>query len=186
MGGILHELKRGIANWERSGQGDGGYLKEEDEEEDVQGGRKEHTCFWDPRQCTQRALDSRVAFFMHKESYLLYLWEVLENNGLLVSSMQRLNTFAILTNGADGIPSISNDHPGDDSTATSVREKSKAGTARDDKKLQQFSQSIKDHATKMVYVAKMKCVQRDQDRTYAICRQRFAVLFAVLPQRSVR
>ena len=90
-------------------------------------------------------------------------------HGLLVSSMQRLNTFAISTNGADGIPSIINeDHPGDDSTMTSVGEKSKAGTARDDKKLQQLSQSIKDHATKMVSVAKMKCVQRDQDRTYAM------------------
>jgi hypothetical protein len=56
--------------------------------------------------------------------------------------MKRLNTFTISTNGADGIPSIINDHPGDDSTVTSVGEKSKAGTARDDKKLQQLSQSI--------------------------------------------
>ncbi len=38
----------------------------------------------------------------------------------------------------------------------------------DDKKLQQLSQSIKGHATKMVSVAKMKCDQRDQDRTYAM------------------
>ena len=104
------------------------------------------------------------------------MWEVLERHDLLVSSMQRLNTFAISTNGADGIPSImNNDHHGDDSTMTSFGEKSKAGTVSDDKKLQQLSQSIKDHGTKMVSVAKMKCdvakmkcVQRDQDRTYAM------------------
>ena len=62
--------------------------------------------------------------------------------------MQRLNSFAISTNGADGIPSIINDHPGDDSTMASVGEKSKVGAGRDDKKLQQLSRSIKDHVTK--------------------------------------
>ncbi len=91
--------------------------------------------------------------------------------------MKRLNTFTISTNGADGIPSIINNdqHHGDDSTMTSFGEKSKAGTVSDDKKLQQLSQSIKGHATKMVSVAKMKCnvakmkcVQRDRDRTYAM------------------
>jgi hypothetical protein len=40
--------------------------------------------------CLQGGLDSRAGFFRDKESYLLYLWEVLERNGLLVSSMQRL------------------------------------------------------------------------------------------------
>ena len=110
----------------------------------------------------------------------------------LFSSMQRLNTFAISTNGTDGIPSIFNDHPGEDSTMPSVGKKSKAGTARDDKKLQQLSQSIKDHATKMVSVSKMKCVQHDQDAfsmtkiACTQCRQRFTVLFAVLLQRSIR
>jgi hypothetical protein len=107
---------------------------------------------------------------------LLYLWEVLERHDLLVLLMQRLNTFAISTNDADGIPPIiNNDHPGDNSTVMSVGEKSTAGTVSDDKKLQQLSQSIKDHAIKMVdvakmkcSVAKMKCVQRDQDRTYAM------------------
>jgi len=37
---------------------------------------------------------------------VLYLWEVLEGNGLLVSSMQRLNELAAAANGADGIPSV--------------------------------------------------------------------------------
>ena len=172
--GLLHELKRGIANWERSGQGDSGYLEEEDEEEDVEGVENEGVeknipDFGTLNNRIQRALDSREAFFTRKESNLLYLWEVLEWHGLLVSSMQRLNTFAISTNGADGIPSIINDNPGDDSTTmTSFGEKSKVGTGRDDKKLQQLSQSIKDHATKMVPVARMKCVQRDQDCTYAM------------------
>ena len=57
------------------------------------------------KNCSQKALDSRSSFFVNKEPYLLYLWEVLENHDLLVSSMQRLNSFAIAANGADGIPS---------------------------------------------------------------------------------
>ncbi len=95
--GLLHELKRGIANWERSGQGDGGYLEEDVEEEDVEGVEKNIPAFGTLTNRTQRALDSREAFFTGKESYLLYLWEVLEWHGLLVLSMQRLNTFAIST-----------------------------------------------------------------------------------------
>ena len=97
--GLLHEPKRGIANWERSGQGDGGYLEEEDKEEDAEGVEKNIPVFGTLANRTQRALDSREAFFTCKESYLLYLWEVLERHDLLVSSMQRLNTFAISTNG---------------------------------------------------------------------------------------
>ena len=34
------------------------------------------------------------------------MWEVLNWNGLLVTSMQWLNDLAAATNGADGIPSI--------------------------------------------------------------------------------
>jgi len=81
---LMHELKRGIANWERSGQGDGGYLEEEDEEEDAEGVEKNIPVFGTLANHTQRALGSRGAFFTRKESYLLYLWEVLENHGLLV------------------------------------------------------------------------------------------------------
>jgi len=71
--GLVHELKRGIANWERSRQGDGGYLEEEDKEEDVDGVEKNIPVFGTLANCTQRALDSREAFFTRNESYLLYL-----------------------------------------------------------------------------------------------------------------
>ncbi len=104
----MHELKRGIANWERSGQGDGGYLEEEDKEEDVEGVKKT-PLFLGPSPIAHRELLTPAkVFFSRKESYLLYLWEVLEWHGLLISLMQRLNTFVISTNGADGIPSIIN------------------------------------------------------------------------------
>ena len=52
------------------------------------------------------ALDSRSACFRDKESYLLYLWEVLDNNNLMVSLMQRLDNCIAAMNGADGISSV--------------------------------------------------------------------------------
>ena len=60
--GLLHELKRGIAHWERSGQGDGGYLEDEDKEEDVEGVEKNIPVFGTLANRTQRALDSREDF----------------------------------------------------------------------------------------------------------------------------
>ena len=106
-------LVRIVQNWECSGQGDGGYddLDDEDNDEedgddgDGDGGKGERV-FGSLKNRSQRALDSRSSFFANKEPYLLYLWEVLDNHDLLVSSMQRLNSCALAANGADGIPAV--------------------------------------------------------------------------------
>ncbi len=46
---------------------------------------------------------------------------MLEGNGLLVSSMQRLNELAAAANGTDGIPSVVGAaKPGDDSSVTTA------------------------------------------------------------------
>ncbi len=105
--GLIHKLKQIIEKWEQSGQGDGGYLDNDIFGEDANEGKlKLAPKFGKLSNCSQGALDSHATFYRDKEFYLLYLWGLLEWNGLLVWSMQRLNKLAAATNGADGIPSV--------------------------------------------------------------------------------
>jgi len=116
--GLIHGLKQQIEKWERSGQGDGGYIDNDDfgDDEDERPAHK----FGELSNRSHGGLDSRATFLRDKESYLLYLWEVLEGNGLLVSSMQRLNGLAAAANGTD-IPSVFGAaKPGDDSSVTTA------------------------------------------------------------------
>ena len=155
--GLLHGLKRQIEKWERSGQGDGGYIDDDafgDDEDETRPAPK----FGELSNRSQGDLDSRAAFFRDKESYLLYLWEVLEGNGLLVSSMQRLNELAAAANGTDGIPSVVGAaKPGDDSSVTTA-------DGGNSQKMKDFSTTIIEHGKKMISVAIMKCNQREKDR----------------------
>jgi hypothetical protein len=174
---LVHELKRKIENWEMSGQGDGGCLTlfDIDDEDSLGCGEDdimEKPCnelSADPRQKPafgklsnrpRAALDSRTAFFRDKESYLLYLWEVLDNNDLMVSSMQRLDNCVAAMNGAYGIPSvIGNKRKADESSVTTGGE-SDSDNHRSSKKIEQLSKTINEHGKKMVSVAKMKVEQR--------------------------
>ncbi len=159
--GLLHGLKRQIEKWERSGQGDGGYIDNDafgDDEDETRPAPK----FGELSNRSQGALDSRATFFRDKESYLFYLWEVLECNGRLVSSMQRLNGLAAAANGAGGIPSVLGAvKPGDDSSVTTADHSDKRSNTQ---KMKDLSKTINDHGKKMVSVAKMKCNQREKDR----------------------
>jgi len=167
--GLLHGLKQQIEKWERSGQGGGGYI-----DDDAFGDDKDETRpapkFGKLSNRSQGALDSHAAFFRDKESYLLYLWEVSENNGLLVSSMQRLNELAAAANGADGIPSVVG--------AAKLGANSSVATADkhgNTQKMKDLLTTIIEHGKKMVSVAKMKCNQqekdhneREEDRSYVM------------------
>ena len=87
---------------------------------------------------------------------------MLEGNGLLVSSMQRLNGLAAAANGADGIPSVLGAvNPGDVSSVTTADRSVKHSNTQ---KMKDLSKTINDHGKKMVSVAKMKCNQREKDR----------------------
>ena len=70
---------------------------------------------------------------------------MLEGNGLLVSSMQRLNELAAAANGADGIPSVVGAaKPGDDSSVTTA-DGDKHGNSQ---KMKDLSTTIIDHGKK--------------------------------------
>jgi len=177
--GLIHECKRIIEKWERSGQGDGGYddLDDEDNDEedgddgDGDGGKGERV-FGSLKNRSQRALDSRSSFFANKEPYLLYLWEVLDNHDLLVSSMQRLNSCALAANGADGIPAvIGRNLTGDESVSVTTGTRTNSDERRDEstaKKFKELTTTIKDHGNKIVSATKMTCIQREKDRNYAM------------------
>jgi hypothetical protein len=81
-------LKRQIASWEASAQGEGGMLFGDDGEEEY-----ECSSTFEFGQLTgrpQRALERRVNFFSDVPSYLLYLWDMIETHDLRRSCLQTL------------------------------------------------------------------------------------------------
>jgi hypothetical protein len=179
---LVHELKRKIEKWEMSGQGDGGHMTFDFEEDDELNCGMEDDLMDEPSaeprpkpafgQLSNRprtALDSRSAFFRDKESYLLYFWEVLDKNNLMVSSMQRLENRVAATNGADGIPSVigKKRKPDDSSVTTGGGSDGDSNYRSSTQKIAQLSETISEHGTKMLAVAKMKVDQRDKELSYA-------------------
>ena len=85
------EMNRCIANWQKSGQGEGGI--------DDAGNENDHA-FGCLENCGQHALASRQQFFKDRQVYLLYLWEILHRHDLLGLALQKLNNNVSATNGA--------------------------------------------------------------------------------------
>jgi hypothetical protein len=96
------QLTRVITNWEKSGQGDGGHSNEDEDEEE----KSEDVVFGSLRNRSAGALDQREQFVEYNQSYLLYLWHMLDKHGLFVSSLQMLNCDVAAGNGATGVPSV--------------------------------------------------------------------------------
>jgi hypothetical protein len=123
-------LKRAITNWERSGQGDGGVVElddDDDEGDESSGGdvgdRTKNFGSLNGR--GQQALDLRRNFFSDKNTYLLYLWDVLDEHGLVQSSMQQLLDGIGASDGFDGVPSVITGRrksDGDESLASSKKQ----------------------------------------------------------------
>jgi hypothetical protein len=109
-------LKRGINNWERSGQGDGGYISgdnnsnTDDEDNDANGAEDNQenisVRFGKLSGRQQRALDQCRNFFDNKQTYLLYLWDILDEHNLVQSSMQQLLSGIGSGNGSTGVPLV--------------------------------------------------------------------------------
>ena len=96
---MMVNLGRIIGRWERSGQGDGGFEPEDDDEDYV----PQFGSFHDR---THGALASRSAFLRDRPPYLLYLWELLNENDLLQNAIAQIDPSIAGPNGADGVPSV--------------------------------------------------------------------------------
>lgn len=104
---IMVIMKRGIANWELSGMGDGAYDRgddDDDAEEDEGGYREGHEKFGSMNGRNHTRLSNCHSFFDYNQSYVLYAWHMLEKHGLLRSSFQMLNGKQSSGDGAGGVP----------------------------------------------------------------------------------
>ncbi len=136
-------LNRIIKNWKRSGQGDGGFQDDTD---------NDNTYYGALAACTQEALDNHANFIKDgKESYFLYFWELIDGSGLLALAMQKLNDDVSAANGAAGVPTVVFQSHGDDkSTDDGSTNKSDSG------ELKRLAASIDKFGSKMVAEAQNK------------------------------
>ena len=102
------DLLRIITAWESSGQGDGGYsYDDEDDDNPETSGEISATSpsFGALSGRNARALDQRSAFLRGKPSYLLYFWELMDQYQLLQSSLQIFNSESGASD-ASSVPSV--------------------------------------------------------------------------------
>lgn len=162
-------LRRGIQKWERSGQGDGGFeeddaefemglveSEEEEESDDDEGAR-----FGSLKKRSRRALDNRRNFFDGKSSYLLYMWEMLCEHGLIQSSMQQLHDGIGSGNGSTQVPLVVSgkrkySFDGDDSYSSSRK------STKDPNVI--LSASITSHGESLRAVAAMQATEQQKNR----------------------
>ena len=163
-------LKRAITNWERSGQGFGGYTDDEDinnddddDDDDIGGMMDGPVRFGVLKDRPQRALDLRRNFFDDRNTYLLYLWDVLDEHDLVQSSMQQLVDGVGSGNGNSGVPSvIGGRRQSDDDYSLSSSKKSKKNS--DAAAFAQLSSSIEKHSNLLVAAARIAATEQEKNR----------------------
>lgn len=180
---MILALKRGIQNWERSGQGDGGFTEEdeiggEEEEEERENNSNDGTDDMDDlddshsvqfgslKQRPRRALDLRRNFFDGRATYLLYLLDMLEEHGLLQSSVQKLHDGIGSGDGGVGVPSIigakKRKNEQDDYSATS---------SKTSKPSSLMGASIEKHSESIIFLAKTVAAENEKNRQEARAEQ---------------
>jgi hypothetical protein len=151
---MVLEMNRCIANWQKSGQGEGG-IDDADNEMDHEFGRLENR--------SQHALASRQSFFKDRQLYLLYLWEMLNRHDLLGSALQRLNNSVSSANGSIGVPSVVRrlDNTEDDDSLTNKTTPTSAGA---NSAIASLGKSIERHGQTLVDIAKIDAKEKEKDR----------------------
>ena len=164
-------LKRQIQNWERSGQGDGGYMEEVDNnvdgDDDTDDNDENTNTFGSLKGRPQRALDLRQKNFDDRNNYLLYLWDVLDKHNLVQSSMQQLLEGIGSGDGGAGVPSVigGSKHKSDADDSLASSKKSKGLRNNDDEAFSQLSTSIEKHSQSLVTAAKISASEQAKNRT---------------------
>ncbi len=152
-------LKRQIQKWELSGQGD----DDNNADDDVG-----NTTFGSLNGRPQQALDSRANFFVNSPTYLLYLWDVLDEHDLVQTSMQQLVDGVGSGNGGTGVPSVIGGSSSkcksdaDDSLASS---KKRRDNNNDGEALSKLRTSIEKHSQSIVAAAKISASEQAKNCT---------------------
>jgi hypothetical protein len=200
---MMTVLKRIIPKWEKSGQGDGGHHGDDDDnnpikhrdayedvfdndndddecEENGDDGEKilHNKPKWGEFKGRSRyALSSRQDFFQSTNSYVLYLWHIIDKHKLIGSSMSMLADGVGSLDGARGIPSAirkgNDDYDKDDDELQSIGSKSIASkstnnTGDEDK----LSTSIRDHGAYVLRMAMLKAQEGEKNRAHAVAKEK--------------
>lgn len=169
LSSMIVELTRIIGNWEKSGQGDGGTLHDDTDSEQEDGDHEQTTFeFGALSGRRQGALDQRRMFFKQGQSYLLYLWHMLDKHGLRGPSFQKLDESISAGNGGKGVPSVVNvAGNSSSSSASSTPHKTKRnkkllkdGDANDGTRLAKLAESIENLGQQVVNVAQIEANNR--------------------------
>ena len=146
---MVLEMNRCSANWQKSGQGEGG-INDADNEVDQEFGSLENR--------SQTALANRQNFFCDRQLYLLYLWEMLNKHDLLSSALQKLNNTVSAVNGTSGVPSVVRRAPNDD--ADLMLEQTTPTSAGNNSVIVSLGKSIEKHGQSLIDVARIDAKQK--------------------------
>ena len=162
-------LKIIVQNWEHSGQGDGGF---DGEEEDSVGTENKGSSednnelegnkfiFGSLTKQPQKALDLQQHCIDGRSTYLLYLWDMLEEHQLFKSSMQQLNDGFGSCNGTSGVPFVIGCKRGNDKSDSLGSSKK---TPRKNN-MELLGRSIQKHGESMILVAHMAAEEQNKNR----------------------
>jgi hypothetical protein len=138
---------------------------EEDEDASDEGGNGNR--FGSLKKRPQRALDLRRNFFDGKSTYLLYLWEMLEEHNLFQLSMQQLHEDIGSGDGSTGVPSVigakRKSAEDDDSLSSSKKSANSLESS--------LGKSIEKHGESMLKVARMAAAEQQKNRKHAHAEQ---------------
>lgn len=162
---IRATLTRIIAKWEKSGQGDGGRLDSDDEEETTAEVIDENNNrFGVLSDRPQFALDTRSAFLQGKPSYLLYFWEIVDKYGLLSTCLQKMNIEVSAVDGAAGVPIISATSRSMLSKKRDLEEAQLSASIRESSKVQVLVSNTELKAAKELHMESRLAHLRDDKR----------------------
>jgi hypothetical protein len=149
---MILEMNRCIANWQKSGQGDGGISDLDNVSDREFGSLSNHL---------QHALATSHTYFKDRQLYLLYLWCMLDKHALLGSAMQKLNAAVSSTNGARGVPSVvcAMNNGAEDGSASSSRSSTGNLTT-----IASLGKSIEKHGQSLFAAARMETADREKER----------------------
>jgi hypothetical protein len=151
---VKKELTRIIANWERSGQGDGGI----DDIDNVDDNQRSDGTF---KERSQHAMDSRANFFDNRNTYLLYIWIMLEKYQLLASTLQRLDDNIAGKDGTtSGLPSVFTNGDGFETDEDNLS----SGTSKFNSEMIAIKNSIEKHGNSIVEAAGIDARQRYEEQ----------------------
>ncbi len=169
---MILQLNRVIRGWERSGQGDGGITDDEVDNEDGEENEVDdtpaHECeFGSLKNCLQLALNNQKYFVEGKSSYLLYLWELLDEHDLAGSSMQRLNDDVCSGNGNNRVPSVVGKKLSVD--VNNTLNNSKGSSKKSQKsEIAALTHSINNHGESLIKAARIKALQQEKDQVMTL------------------